>query len=58
MSDPIVVQGPTASSWMIMPPPGFPLGDDGRTIRAAVRTRTEHGTTTVSEWDLSLEREE
>ena len=31
--DPLVVQGPTASSWLIMPPPGFPLGDDGRTIK-------------------------
>ena len=35
-----------------MPPPGFPLGDDGRTIKGSY-TRTEQGQTTVSEWDLS-----
>jgi hypothetical protein len=56
-SDPLVVQGPTASSWLSMPPPGFPLGDDGRTIRGSY-TRTDQGQTTVSEWDLSAEREE
>ena len=55
--DPLVVQGPTASSWLVMPAPGFPLGDDGRTIKGSY-TRTDQGQTTVSEWDLSAEREE
>jgi hypothetical protein len=40
-----------------MPAPGFPLGEDGRTIKGSY-TQGGGGQTIVSEWDFSAKREE
>jgi hypothetical protein len=56
-ADPVVVPGPTVSTWLQLPPPGYPLGEDGRTIKGSY-TRAEQGQVTTVEWDLSSEREE